>query len=136
VNPGARIELRVRTPDDDPAPLDGFSDGLRQLVRAESLVFGPDVAKEKGCAATPVGRYEVIVPLLGVADLETEIARLRKEKAGIEGELAGVERKLANEDFLAKAREDVVQKTRGKREVLKTELAKIEESLRIIGEDL
>ena len=135
VNPGAKIELRIKTPGDDSALVDDFSDGLKQLTRAERLVCGPDVEKEKGCAASPVGRYEVIVPLLGVADLRAEIERLRKEKTGIEGELAVVARKLANEDFLAKAREDVVQKTRGREEVLRSELAKIEESLRIIGED-
>jgi valyl-tRNA synthetase len=133
INPGARIELRIKTPGEDRALLESFSDGLKQLVRADRLVYGPDVPKEKGCAATPVGDYEVIVPLSGVADLATEVERLHKEKRSLESELAGVERKLGNEDFLAKARPDVVQKAREKRDLLRTELAKIEESLRIMG---
>jgi valyl-tRNA synthetase len=109
--------------------------GLEQLVRADRVVCGPGAAKEKGCASSPVGGYEVIVPLTGVADLEAEIGRLRKEKAALESELARVDAKLSNQDFLAKAREDVVQRTREKRETLSTELAKIEESLKIIGEN-
>ena len=134
VNPSARIELRVRTPDNDLSLVDALSAGLRQLARADRVVCGPDAVKEKGCASTPVGSYEVIVPLSGVADLDAEIARLRKEKSAIEGELAAVDRKLANEDFLAKAKEEVVQKARGKGDTLRTELAKIDESLKIIGE--
>jgi valyl-tRNA synthetase len=136
VNPSARIELRVKTPGDDLSLLDEFSEGLKQLARAERLVYGPGVAKDKGCASSPVGEYEVIVPLSGVSDLDAEIGRLRKEKRGVEDELAVVDVKLSNQDFLAKAREDVVQKTREKRKTLITELAKIEESLKIIGEDL
>jgi valyl-tRNA synthetase len=135
VNPGARIELRVKTPGADLSVLDAISDGLRSLVRADRVSFGPDAAKEKGAAATPVGEYEVIVPLAGVADLEAEIARLKKEKLATERELDGVARKLANPDFLEKAKEEVVQKAREKADTLRTELAKIDESLRIIGEE-
>ncbi len=113
MNPGARIELRVKTPDDGSvASSNAISDGLRALVRADRVVFGPDaVPRKRAARATPVGEYEVIVPLAGVADLEAEIARLRKEKRAIEGELAGVDEKLSNQDFLAKAKEDVVQKS-------------------------
>jgi len=135
VNPSARIELRVKTPDDDLSLLGDMQKGLEQLVRADRVVCGPGVAKEKGCASSPVGGYEVIVPLSGVADLEAEIGRLRKEKTALESELARADAKLSNQDFLAKAREDVVHKTREKRETLSTELAKIEESLKIIGEN-
>jgi valyl-tRNA synthetase len=135
VNPGARIELRVKTPDADLTILNAISEGLRSLVRADRVLFGPDAVKEKGSAATPVGAYEVIIPLAGVADLDAEIARLKKEKLAISGELAGVARKLANPDFLAKAKEEVVQKAREKADTLNTELAKIDESLRIIGEE-
>ena len=135
VNPSARVELRVKTPDVDLSVLGEMSKGLEQLVRADRVVYGPGVAKEKGCASSPVGGYEVIVPLTGVSDLEAEVGRLRKEKGDIENELAVVDVKLSNQDFLAKAREDVVQRTREKRETLRTELAKIEESLKIIGEN-
>jgi valyl-tRNA synthetase len=135
VSPSARIELRIKTPAIEDSLVDEFSAGLRQLVRADHLLCGPDVGKEKGCASTPVGAYEVIVPLAGVADLEEEVARLRKERRQIQSDLAVVEGKLSNRDFLAKAKEEVVQKAREKRDTLGTELAKIEESLKIIGEN-
>jgi valyl-tRNA synthetase len=135
VSPSARIELRIKTPDRDLALLDELSFGLRQLVRVDRLVCGPEVGKEKGCASTPVGVYEVIVPLAGVANLEEEVARLRKERRQIQNDLSVVDAKLSNQEFLAKAREEVVQKAREKRDTLGTELTKIDESLKIIGEN-
>ncbi len=136
VTPSTAIELRIKTPGDGAASIEMFSCGLKQLVRADCLVFGPDVEKEKGSASSPVGAYEIIIPLAGVANIEGEIARLEKEKKKIEGELSGVVKKLSNENFVARAREDVVQKARDKREILETELSKIVESLNIISEEL
>jgi valyl-tRNA synthetase len=136
VNPSARIELRVKTPSDDVSAVRGLSDGIKQLARVDRLTLGPHVRKDKGSASSPVGGYEVVVPLAGLTDLEAETERLKKERAKIERELAVVDKKLSNEDFVAKAREDIVSKAREKREVLRTELAKIEESFNIISEEL
>jgi valyl-tRNA synthetase len=132
VNPGASIELRIKTPRPSSVALDEMAPGIRQLTRADRLEFGPRVKKEKGSVSSPVGELEVIVPLQGVADLDAEADRLRKEKAKIERELSVVDKKLSNKDFVEKAREEVVDKTRSKRDILLTELGKIEESLTII----
>jgi valyl-tRNA synthetase len=135
VQPSAKIQLRIKTPSADTREIEAMDEDLRQLTRAETLSFGPDEVKEKGSASSPVGGYEVIVPLAGVADLEAELARLKKEKSKLEGELAVVTNKLSNPNFVEKAREDVVKKAKDKKELLITELAKIDESLTIIGED-
>ncbi|UCG50900.1 MAG: valine--tRNA ligase [Candidatus Latescibacterota bacterium] len=136
VKPSASIELGVKTPGDDGGELDEMLEGLKLLTRAGRLRYGPNVEKGKGSASSPVGEFEVIVPLTGVADLEAEIERLRKERDKIQSELGVVEKKLGNEQFMKKARKEVVEKAESKRELLATELAKIEESLNIIGEDL
>ena len=137
INPSARIRVNIKTP---PAGWDIFTDmaeGIRQLTRAESLEVGPDIKKEKGSAASPVGEYEVVIPLAGVADLKAELKRLQKEKDKLEADLARTEKKLSNENFVAKAKESVVQKERDKAAFLKLELEKINESLQIIaGSDI
>jgi valyl-tRNA synthetase len=133
INPSALIRVNIKTP---PAARDIFADmteGIRQLTRAESLEIGPDIKKEKGSAASPVGEYEVVVPLAGVADLEAELKRLQKEKDKLETDLARTEKKLSNQNFVAKAKEPVVQKERDKAAFLKMELEKINESLQIIA---
>jgi valyl-tRNA synthetase len=133
INPRASIELRIKTPEPAPPMLDEMTAGIKQLARADRLEIGPDVAKEKGAASSPVGELEVIVPLSGIADLDAEVKRLQKEKVKIERELSTVDRKLSNDDFVKKARQEVVAKARSKREVLMSELGKIDESLKIIG---
>lgn len=132
VNPGRQIAVAIKTagPGDEVAEM---ADGIRHLTRAGRLDIGPDMKKAKGDASSPVGDLEVIVPLEGIADHEAETARLKKEKARLERELAVVEKKLSNPNFVEKARGEVVDKARSKRELLATELHKIEESLSIIG---
>jgi valyl-tRNA synthetase len=108
-------------------------EGIRQLAKVDALDIGPEVIKEKGSAASPIGLCEVIVPLIGVIDLDAEIKRLEKEKWKLESDLARTNKKLSNEDFLSKAKESVVAKEREKKSLLEAELEKIVESLRIIS---
>jgi valyl-tRNA synthetase len=104
-------------------------------VKADRVEVGPDVTKERGSASTPIGKYEVVVPLTGVVDLEAEARRLETEKAKIEQELERVGRKLGNEKFITRAKPEVVQKERDKKEQLESELEKLSESLSIIRTD-
>ncbi len=133
IDPGASIDVRIKAPEQTAAALADMTSGFKQLVRARSLELGPRVVKDKGCAGAPVGELEVIIPLPGVVDLGAEVERLKKEKSKIERELLAVDKKLSNEEFVKKARNEVVEKVRGKRDVLMTELKKIEESLNIAG---
>jgi valyl-tRNA synthetase len=109
-----------------------MSAGFELLAGAGEVEYGEDVVKEKGCASSPVGEYEVIVPLGGLADVEAEIRRLTREKEKLESALAIVEKKLSKKDFLEKAKEEVVRKEREKKVLLETELHKIRESLEVI----
>jgi valyl-tRNA synthetase len=131
VNPAVRIPLRVRTPADKQHLIEPGAAGIRQLAKVDELVIGPDVSKEKGCAATPIGEFEVVVPLAGVVNLEAEVRRLEGEKEKIERELKRVGAKLANERFITRANPDVVEKERGKHARLQSELEKLIESLAI-----
>ncbi|MEE9270846.1 MAG: valine--tRNA ligase, partial [Candidatus Krumholzibacteria bacterium] len=132
INPSTRIELRVKTPEGSRKALEEMAAGIKQLARADRFDYGPEVSKEKGTASSPVGGFEVIVPLSGVADIKAELERLRAEKRKVEHDLSTMEKKLSNKDFVRKAKEDVVNRARDRREALHTELSKIEESLNII----
>ena len=135
VNPGARIAIRVRTPAGGQGAVETAVDGIRQLARIDAIEIGPDVKKEKGSAAVPIGEYEVVVPLAGVVDLEAELKRLATEKARIEADLGRVSSKLGNENFVARANPEIVEKERDKQARLKTELEKLIESISIIESD-
>jgi valyl-tRNA synthetase len=135
VEPGVRIALRIKTPADGDGGIEDTLEGIRQLAKADQVEIGPDVLKEKGSASTPIGRYEVVVPLAGIVDLDAETRRLETERAKIEQELERVGNKLGNEKFITRAKPEVVQKERDKKEKLESELEKLLESLLIIRTD-
>jgi len=135
VEPGARIPLRIKTPAEGAGLIEETVDGIRHLVKADQVEIGPDVLKEKGSASTPIGRYEIVVPLAGVVDLDAETRRLETERAKIEQELERVGKKLGNEKFITRAKPEVVQKERDKKEKMESELEKLLESLSIIRTD-
>jgi valyl-tRNA synthetase len=135
VPPGAKIPLRVKTPPDGGRMVEQTVEGILQLAKVDDIEIGPDVAKEKGSAATPVGRFEVVVPLAEVVDLDAEVKRLEHEKAKIKQDLERVDKKLGNENFVTRAKAEVVQRERDKKSRLESELEKLIESIAIIKAD-
>ncbi|HEX5132026.1 MAG TPA: valine--tRNA ligase [Candidatus Krumholzibacteria bacterium] len=135
VAPAARVPVRVRAPEERAALIRNAADGIVRLAGAASLEAGPEVAKEKGDAATPMGDIEVVVPLRGVVDLEGERARLGREREKTQGELAAVVAKLSNEAFVTRAKPEVVERERERRARLETELARLQESIGLLGAD-
>ena len=133
VNSAARIPVRVRATEPKATLIREAADGIMKLSGVASLDVGPDVAKEKGSAATPIGDIEIVIPLAGIVDIEGERARLTREREKIEAELGDVARKLTNESFVSKAKPEVVDRERARRERLETELSKLVESLGLLG---
>lgn len=54
------------------------------------------------------------MPLLGLIDVEKETARLAKELDTLIKEVERAEKKLSNQNFVAKAPADVIEKERAK----------------------
>ncbi|MCR1935328.1 valine--tRNA ligase [Clostridium tepidum] len=72
---------------------------------------------------------EIFIPLLELVDIEKEMERLNKEKEKLEKEIDRVEKKLANEKFVSKAPEAVVNAEREKGEKYRAMLKSVLESL-------
>ena len=66
----------------------------------------------KAVALMATEGVEIYLPLAGLVDLEQEVARLRKAMAGTEEEIQRARGMLANEGFVSKAPEHVVQQQR------------------------
>jgi len=71
----------------------------------------------------------VALPLKGIIDLAAEKARLEKEMAKAAAEISRIDTKLSNPDFIARAKEEVVEADREKREETLSRQAKIAEAL-------
>ncbi len=102
------------------------------LGRADSLTVGPDVAKPHIAASAVVRHHEVFLPLEGLIDLDMERKRLEKEYEKVRRDFEQSSRKLQNEDFLAKAKKDVVERERAKCETLGATKEKLEKNLEVL----
>jgi len=101
------------------------NDSVRQTIRQhqdlivnlaglESLAVEAPAVRPKTAATAVVDGASIFVSLKGIIDFAKEKNRLEKEIAKLANELAFVSKKLGNEDFLAKAPEQVVEKTKEK----------------------
>ncbi|HKW55031.1 MAG TPA: valine--tRNA ligase [Stellaceae bacterium] len=76
-----------------------------------------------------VGGATLSLDLAGTVDLDKERARLAKEAGSIEGEIAKVAQKLGNEQFLAKAKPEVVEAQRERQLELRASLDRVRAAL-------
>jgi valyl-tRNA synthetase len=107
---------------------------LRALARVGTAEFSGSAERPRGAATAVVGSTEIYLPLDDLVNLDEERTRLAKEVGKVEEELARVKKKLANGDFIAKAKEEVVQKERQKADQFEEKIRTLKTSLERIGE--
>ena len=86
---------------------------IARLARLEKLAPASAVPPES--AQFVLGEATFALPLAGVIDIAAEKARLQKEVGKLDGEIMGIDKKLGNEQFVAKAPEEVIEEQRARR---------------------
>jgi valyl-tRNA synthetase len=114
------------------ARLSAHSPLLKRLARLDRLE-ADDAADTRGAAQFVIGEATAVLPLGDVIDIEAERQRLRKEHEKLQGEITKIDKKLANEQFLAKAPEEVVEEQRERRADTAQAAAKIAEAVASLG---
>ena len=104
-----------------------WDETIRKLARLSHIGFAE--AAPKSSAQIIVRGGVAAMPLEGVIDLGAERARLAKEIGKLEGELKKLDAKLANEGFLAKAEEEVIDEHRERREETAARVEKLHAAL-------
>jgi valyl-tRNA synthetase len=108
VPPSSVVPLRVALAGQ--GALSAFLPQLLRLARVEAPVFVENAAAGAGPGAMAVAQgIEMFMPLAGVIDLAAEAARLKKERLKAEDQARQAEVKLANPEFVARAKEEVIQ---------------------------
>jgi valyl-tRNA synthetase len=105
---------------------------LSALARVAELHLGADLTKPRHAASGVVAGSEVYVHLEGLIDLDLERVRLAKELEKTEKLVISGRKKLENQDFLDKARPEVVEKEREKLAALEQTLEKLGKALRAV----
>lgn len=83
----------------------------------------------KGSAQAVVDEATVIIPLEGLIDLAVERERLKKELSKAEDEVSKTEKKLGNENFVSRAKPEIVQEMRERLENQQGECARLKAAL-------
>jgi valyl-tRNA synthetase len=100
---------------------------ISRLARLDEISPQNEVPGES--AQFVVGDSTFALPLAGVIDIAVEKARLEKEVAKLDGEIAQIDKKLGNEQFVAKAPEEVIEEQKQRREAAVERRAKIQDAL-------
>jgi valyl-tRNA synthetase len=135
IPPGRRVAVVVRGNAEQLDLVERLAGQIEPLARIERLTLAREGSRPAVAASAVVRGAEVFLPLEGLVDLEEERARLAREADKLLRELENSRKKLRNQDFLAKARPDVVDKERRRLEELEESLEKLkraQESLRAV----
>ena len=117
---------------------DAFLSGrvyLSKLAYAgEITVTGEAPADVSGMVAVVTDEAKLYMPMAELVDLEKERERINKELEKARKNLAGQEAKLANQNFVSRAPESVVNAEREKKAKLEALIANLEDSLLFLKE--
>jgi valyl-tRNA synthetase len=112
VPPAAQVTLILRDANARTAArLNRFNDLICRLARASGATLLAGEAP-KGAAQIVIEEATVLMPLSGVIDVAQETARLKKEYDKAAAEAEKLAKKLGNEQFVAKAKPEVVEEQR------------------------
>ncbi|MBL7107625.1 MAG: valine--tRNA ligase, partial [Phycisphaerae bacterium] len=125
--PGEKLQASVSS-DSETAGILNFNAALiSQLANLESFEVGEDLAKPENSAAAIVGQTQVY--LHNAVDIEAEKIRLEKQKEKLLSGIKGGEAKLSNENFVSRAKPEVVQQAKERLGELKEQLELVEQNL-------
>ena len=105
-----------------------WMDPIRRLARASGVApLEGDIPRAS--AQILLGETTIVLPLAGLIDLGAERQRLSKDRIKAEQEVAAVSRKLDNPDFVARAKEEVVEENRARLHAAQGEVARLDAAL-------
>jgi len=111
--------------------LAGHADVFARLCNVERIDLLAGAAPDQA-AAVVSGEVTVYIPMAGMVDLSAERERLTKELEALTKQIQKTEGMLANEQFVSRAKPEVVEKERAKLADLREAQAAIEDRLKML----
>ena len=127
IPPSAMLGASARVPEEFVDFLNTNSELICHLARVKQFAAAHDTKKPENAATAIVNDMEFYLHIERAP--EAERARLEKQKLQVEKAKKAVEAKLADENFVTKAKPEVVAKARGKLAELTEQLETIEKHL-------
>ena len=105
---------------------------LMKLATLSSLEFGKELQKPDLSGFRVVGQSEIIVPLLGLLDIEAESKKILDQIAKLEQGLANTNAKLSNETFVSKAPAAVIEREKANLADYQQKIEKLQANLDLL----
>ncbi|WP_172428338.1 valine--tRNA ligase [Azospirillum brasilense] len=133
VPPAAQIELKLK--DAGPESLKRLDTHRDLILRMGRLASAEPLsgAVPKSAVQAVLDEATLILPLEGIVDLDKERARLTKEIEKLSGEIKKIDAKLSNEQFVAKAPEEVIEEQRDRRDTAEQARDKLQKALEMLA---
>src|SRR5699024_6958385 len=103
---------------------------LEQFCNPSKLVLETSIDVPEKALSQVVTGAELFFPLEGLIDITKEIERLTKQQENLQKEIDRVQNKLANEGFVKKAPQEIVDSERQKEQDYKDKYTKVTERLK------
>ena len=133
IPPSKKIELKIKSNEEQKHFIDQNNELIISLAKLNSYSVGISMQKPSQSVASVVHGMELYIPLEGLVDLEKERAQLNKRRTKIEELLVGIDNKLSNENFIANAPDEIVNRENNKKIDLKDELEKINSNIKMLS---
>jgi len=122
VPPGRMVPVVIRGDGEQLGLVETLASQIRPLARIDDMTLSRDGSRPSVAASAVVQGCEVFLPLEGLIDVDAERERLTREATRLLDDLESARRKLRNQDFLNKAKPEVVERE-------KVRLTQLEETL-------
>jgi valyl-tRNA synthetase len=114
VPPASLLPLAITGADKETkARAEAYESFVKRMARLSGIAFAD--TPPQGSAQFVLGEATMALPLANVIDLGAERERLSKEIGKLEQEISKIDARFANADFMAKAKEEVVEENRERR---------------------
>jgi valyl-tRNA synthetase len=132
IEPKASAPIRISAADGVRRLIEDNREAVERLANVAGITF-TESELSKVAGARHTSRFDVVVEYEKKVDTAAERIRLEKDLAKMETELANARRQLANEQFLAKAPEKVVEGLRKRAGELELLIEKTRDALDGLG---
>ena len=137
IEPFRKSKLYLLTDDARADVYDELKAHFANLANCTAIERIPDRdAVSDDVISVVVEKAELFLPMKDLVDYDKEAQRLKKDMEKTEAEIERAEKKLANENFVSKAKPEVVQKERDKLETHKENLKNLKERAAFVQKQL
>ncbi len=136
LHPTLKVEAFFKVKEEEQGKfLAKYKEYIQVLAKCRHVHIGQTVEKPQNSISVVVRDIELFIPLAGVIDLQQERQKLLRQLEKIDEKLIFLNKKLANEDFIKKAPNNIVEKERQTVNLLTTQKLKLQQNLKMISED-